>query len=47
MGSGLAKMVAGQADERAVREAFARADRNKNGSLDEEETREVLGAGEA
>jgi Ca2+-binding EF-hand superfamily protein len=45
MGSGLAKMVAGQADEKAVREAFAKADKDKSGALDEAETREVLGAG--
>ncbi len=44
MGSGLAKMLAGQADERTVSEAFTRADTNKNGSLDERETAAVLAA---
>ena len=44
MGTALAKLMAGQSDERTVREAFARADKNRNGTLDEKETREVLGA---
>jgi hypothetical protein len=37
MGAGLAKMLQGSADEASFRQAFARADKNKNGSLDHNE----------
>jgi len=42
MGAGLAKMLQGQADDASFRDAFKRADKNKNGVLDATEIVAVI-----